>query len=29
MDFIVGLPKNQNRHDYIFVFVDQLNKQAH
>jgi hypothetical protein len=29
MDIIVGLPKNQSRHDNIFVVVYRLTKQVH
>jgi len=29
MDFIVGLPKTPNGHDYIWVIVDRLTKVAH
>jgi len=29
MDFIVGLPRTQRKHDAIWVVVDQLTKSAH
>jgi len=29
MDFIVGLPRSQKRHDSIWVIVDRLTKVAH
>jgi len=29
MDFIVGLPRTQRKHDAIWVIVDRLTKSAH
>ena len=29
LDFITGMPKNQNQNDYIMVVVDKLSKAAH
>ena len=29
LDFIIGLPRNQNQNDSIMVVVDKLSKEAH